>query len=418
MTKNQKQLRNVADELEKIEMRCAEILSAETLNEASEKEIKELAGKKKNLIEKRQALGILLDEEDAAAVRGEAVDAETRERLELRGRVSVGNYIAAAQEQRGLEGVEAEYNAACGIRAGRFPLHLLTPEIEKRAITNTEAESNQMAWIDRLFDESLAKYCGVSFKGVAAGTASVPVTTAGASGGQIERTEAKAAAAQTVGVAELKPKRNSAHIVFSMEDSYRLPGLEAALRRDMQMAVMEDVDKAVFLGGTSQGSASVADITGLNTASDVVEKTLTQSNKVKAANTISAFVQLIDGKHATMPGDLKIVVSVGANTLWMSTIANSAAENQTIAQFLKMSGLDWRVRGGIDTNTGNGDWGAFIGRARGQEGAGCVAMWDEAHLIRDEYTGASKGEVGLTLSTFWDFATPRASNFARIKFVT
>ena len=336
----------------------------------------------------------------------------------MRGKVSVGSYIAAAQEQRGIDGAEAEYNAACGIRAGRFPLHLLAPEVEKRAITDTDAASNQQEWIDRLFDDSLAKYCGVSFKGVAAGTASVPVTTAGASGGQIERTEAKAAASQTVGVAELKPKRNTAHIVFSLEDSYRLPGLEAALRRDMQMAVMENVDKAVFLGGTSQGSASVADITGLNTASSVVEKTITQAHKVKGDKTLEAFVELVDGRHATMPGDLRIVASVGSNVLWMTTIVNSTAENQTIAQFLKMSGIDWRVRGGIDDATTNGKFGAFIGRARGIEGAGCVALWDEAMLVRDEYTGAAKGEVGLTIHTFWDFATPRASNFARLKFVS
>ena len=418
MTKNQNAIRQVADELEKIEMRCAEILSAETMNEASEKEIKELAGKKKNLIEKRQALGILLDEEDAAAVRGEAVDAETRERLELRGRVSVGAYIAAAQEQRGIDAAEAEYNAACGMKAGRFPLHLLTPEVEKRAITDTDAKASQMAWIDRLFNESLAKYCGISFRGVEPGVVSVPITTTGATASQVERTVAKSTTTQVVGVTELKPKRNAAHLIFSLEDSYRLPGLEAALRRDMQMAVMENVDKAVFMGGTSQGSATVADITGLNTATGVIEKEITQSNKVKAAETITEIVELIDGKNATMPGDLKIVASVGANTLWMSQVANAAAENQTIAQFLKMSGFDWRVRGGIDTATSNGKFGAFIGRMRGIEGAATAAVWDEGMLIRDEYTGAEKGEVGLTLNYFWDFQVPRASNFARIKFVS
>ena len=418
MTKNQNAIRQVADELEKIEMRCAEILSAETMNEASDKEIKELAGKKKNLIEKRQALGILLDEEDAAAVRGEAVDAETRERLELRGRVSVGAYIAAAQEQRGIDAAEAEYNAACGMKAGRFPLHLLTPEVEKRAITDTDAKASQMAWIDRLFNESLAKYCGISFRGVEPGVVSVPITTTGATASQVERTVAKSTTTQVVGVTELKPKRNAAHLIFSLEDSYRLPGLEAALRRDMQMAVMENVDKAVFMGGSSQGSATVADITGLNTATGVIEKEITQSNKVKAAETITEIVELIDGKNATMPGDLKIVASVGANTLWMSQVANAAAENQTIAQFLKMSGFDWRVRGGIDTATSNGKFGAFIGRMRGIEGAATAAVWDEGMLIRDEYTGAAKGEVGLTLNYFWDFQVPRASNFARIKFVS
>ena len=418
MTTNQKQLRQCADELEKIELRCSEILSADTMNEASEKEIKELAGKKKNLIEKRQALGILLDEEDAAAVRGEAVDAETRERLELRGRVSVGNYIASAQEQRGVDGAEAEYNAVCGIRPGRFPLHLLNPEIEKRAITDSDAKSSQMAWIDKLFNESLAKYCGVSFRGVESGVASVPVTTTGSTASQVERTVAKSTTTQVVGVTELKPKRNAAHLIFSLEDSYRLPGLESAIRRDMQMAVMENVDASIFEGGTSQGSASVGDITGLNTATGVVEKEITQSNKVKPAETIKEIVELIDGKHATMPADLKIVTSVGANTLWMSQIANSAAENQTLAQFLKMSGFDWRVRGGIDTATSNGKFGAFIGRMRGIEGAATAAVWDEGMLIRDEYTGAAKGEVGLTLNYFWDFQVPRASNFARIKFVS
>ena len=417
MTKNQKQLRKCADELEKIELRCSEILSAETMNEASEKEIKELAGRKKNLIETRQALGVLLDSEDAAAVRGKAVDAETREKLELRGRVSMGNYIAAAQEQRGVDGAEAEYNSAVGVRPGRFPLHLVAPEL--RAITDTDAKASQMAWIDRLFNESLARYCGISFKGVEAGVASVPITTAGASGGQIERGEAKAAASQTVGVAEQRPKRNSAHIVFSMEDSYRMPGLEAALRRDMADAVAENVDLAVFLGSTSQGSASVADIVGLNTAANVVEKEIVQLDKVKGAATLAVFAQLIDGVHATMPEDLRIVASVGANTLWMSTLANTGnSVDTTIAEFMRRAGLSFRVRGGIETATLNGDWGAFIGRARGIEGAGCVAIWDEAHLIRDEFSGASKGEVGLTLSTFWDFAVPRASNFARIKFVT
>ena len=418
MTKNQKQLRNVADELEKIEMRCAEILSADEMNEGAEKEIKELAGKKRNLIEKRQALGVLLDADDAAAVRGEAVDAETRERLELRGRVSVGAYIAAAQEQRGIDAAEAEYNAACGMKAGRFPLHLLTPEVEKRAITDTDAKASQMAWIDRLFNESLAKYCGISFRGVEPGVVSVPITTTGATASQVERTVAKSTTTQVVGVTELKPKRNAAHLIFSLEDSYRLPGLESSIRRDMQMAVMENVDASIFEGGSSQGSATVADITGLNTATGVVEKEITQSNKVKPAETIKEIVELIDGKHATMPADLKIVTSVGANTLWMSQIANSAAENQTLAQFLKMSGFDWRVRGGIDTATSNGKFGAFIGRMRGIEGAATAAVWDEGMLIRDEYTGAAKGEVGLTLNYFWDFQVPRASNFARIKFVS
>ena len=45
-------------------------------------------------------------------------------------------------------------------------------------------------------------------------------------------------------------------------------------------------------------------------------------------------------------------------------------------------------------------------------------MWESASLIRDPYSGADKGEVGLVLNTLWDFKIPRTSNFKRVKYVT
>ena len=373
-------------------------------------------------IERRHSAAVIVEDkpvESRTATEGLETP-EGKEQRELRSRCDMGNYISSAQEQRGLDGAENEYNQACGVRAGRFPLHLLVPEqLEKRQTTDTDLNVDQQTWVDRLFSESLASYCGITMKSVMPGVASVPVTTAGATSGQIERTEAKAVDAWAVGSTELKPKRNSTHLVFSMEDSYRMPGLEEALRRDMHMSITESVDKAVFLGSTSQGSASVADIVGLNTAANVVEKEIVQLDKVKGAATLAVFAQLIDGVHATMPEDLRIVASVGANTLWMSTLANTGnSVDTTIAEFMRRAGLSFRVRGGIETATLNGDWGAFIGRGRGIEGAGCAAIWDEGMFTRDEYTGAAKGEVGLTLHYFWDFKVPRATNFARLKFVT
>ena len=133
---------------------------------------------------------------------------------------------------------------------------------------------------------------------------------------------------------------------------------------------------------------------------------------------LQAFVELIDGIHAIGPGDLRIVSSVGANTLWMTTITNSAAENQTMGQFLMASGINWSTRGNIDDATTNNKFGAFIGRGRGIDGAGVAAVWDAGELIRDPYTNAAKGEVVLTLNYLWNFGLPRPTNFARLKFVT
>ncbi len=155
---------------------------------------------------------------------------------------------------------------------------------------------------------------------------------------------------------------------------------------------------------------------GLTTAA-VTETTLTQANKVKGPETLTAFSNLVDGIHAGGYGDLRVVAAIGAWRLWENTVANAAAENQTIAQFLRMAGLSWSSRGEIEDATANGDFGAFIGRSRGIDGAGVAAVWESAQLIRDPYSGAAKGEIALTLNYLWDFALPRPANFARIKFV-
>ena len=366
-------------------------------------------------VERRQAAALIAEDVPEETRTDET--SEDRELRELRGRVQFTEYVGAALEMRAASGAELEYNQTLGIAANNFPLELLAPPMERRATTDTESETNQQSWLDRLFATSAAARVGVSFRSVGAGVASFPMTTAGAAGVQRGRTEAVTAAAWTVSASELKPTRNAVHLVFSREDAARLPGLEDALTRDLRMGLMDAVDLAVFEGDTG-ASGTDADITGLQTAASVVEKTLTQANKVKGPNTLQAFVELIDGIHAIGPGDLRIVSSVGANTLWMTTFANSAAENQTVAQFLMASGINWTTRGNIDDATTNNKLGAFIGRGRGIDGAGVAAVWDAGELIRDPYTNAAKGEVVLTLNYLWNFGLPRPTNFARLKFVT
>ena len=101
---------------------------------------------------------------------------------------------------------------------------------------------------------------------------------------------------------------------------------------------------------------------------------------------LQAFVAMVDGVHATMLDDLRCVLAVGAHTLWGGTIANSAAENQTILAFLKENGLACSVRGEIEANSANGNFGAFVGRGRGLEGAAVMPVWESGQLVRDPYS--------------------------------
>lgn len=342
-------------------------------------------------------------------------DGESNELRQLEENVSIARYLGAAIEQRSVSDAELEYNQALNIPGNRFPLALLAPE-EHRTTTDAESGVMQQSWLDRLLAGTAAERIGVSMRSVPTGVASYPVTTAGATGAQRAREQDAATAAWSVGTKELKPKRNSVHLEFTIEDAARMPGLEDALRRDLRMGLMEQVDRAIFLGDNG-ATGNAADIVGLTTQTGMTEKTITQANKVKAKETLVAFAELVDGIHAEGIGDLRTVAAVGANVLWLTTIANATAENQTLAQFLMASGLNWTVRGTIEAATAASDWAAFIGRGRGIDGAAVHAIWDSGELVRDPYTKAKSGEVLLTLNYLHDFDLVRPSNFARVKFV-
>ena len=338
--------------------------------------------------------------------------------VELRNRLQFGTYVAAAMAGRPvLSGPESEYNAERGIKEGYFPMELLADGLpETRAARNGDAQANQGTWLDRVFYDSAATRVGISFRSVAPGLASYPITVSGGAGVQRARTEAVAESTYTIAVTEMKPTRHAVHGIYSIEDDMRLPGMADAIERDMRAGIVDSVDIACFKGD-SGASGTDADIVGLQTAG-ITEGTLTQANKVMADDTLAYFLAHVDGKYAAGMGDLNIVASVGANVLWYSTIHAAAVDNQTVAQFLMASGINWMARGDIDTATANGDFGAYVGLARGMEGAGIAAVWESGQLIRDPYSNADKGEVKLTLNYLWNLAFPRTANFKRLKYVS
>ena len=365
------------------------------------------------------AINVAEAEERAAADAAEkraASSGETAELREIRSQVSFSDYLAAGVEKRSLHGAALEYSQARGCGGNRFPLDVLAPR-EERAVTGIDPVAQPATWLDMLFADALAPYLGVTFESVAPGVRTHPVTTGGADGVQRGKGEAVAAGAWTLGLKELKPKRHSIMNVASAEDMFRVPGLEDALVRQARASIIQSVDAAIF-SGDAGASGTDADIAGLQTEAGT-EKTITQANKVKGINTLQAFLELVDGKHASSLDDLRVVASIGSNVLWGTTaLPTPATTGETLGQFLQRAGLAWRTRADIDTNTANGDFGAYIGLQRGIEGAGVAAVWAEGQILRDDLSAAESGEVRYILNFFWDFALPRPSNFARLKFVT
>ena len=429
MTNAQKRLRDLRDRQSRERGRMAELSLIDELGDEHRAELDTIEKGTPDLERQLRAATIALETEEAeqraagAAARAPEGDAETRERAELRKKVKFTAYVAAAIEQRSADGAESEYNAALGIAGNRFPLELLAPpeqraaRVETRATTDVDTMTTPRRWLDRLFAGTAAMRLGITMESVPVGSASYPVTTAGASAAQRARsTDAASDAAWTIGVTEMKPKRNAVRLQFTIEDAARIPGLESALTRDLSAALTEGIDRTIFLGDAT-ATGTDADITGLQTTA-ITEATITQTNKILGPGTLAAFTGLVDGIHAMALSDLNVVAAVGAWRLWENQIINATADNATLAAFLRMAGLSWSARGEIENATANGDFGAFIGRGMGIDGAGVAAIWEAGELIHDPYSGAAKGEVALTLCYLWDFALPRPSNFARIKFVT
>ena len=335
MTAAQKRLRELRERQSLQRQRMAELSVVESLTDETRAELDTIERGVPDLERQLRAATTAAEAEeteqrDAAATGNrDGLDAEDRERLELRKKVRMSNYIVAAVEQRAAVGPEQEFNCAIGISGNRFPMELLAPpeqraaHTEERATTNVDVATMPRTWLDRLFAETAAMELGVSFESVPVGSASYPVTTAGSSAAQRQRvTDAADDAAWTIGVTELKPKRNAVRLLFSIEDAARLPGLESALTRDLRMALTEGIDRAIFIGDAG-ATGNDADITGLTTAADVDEETLSQSNKLLWPATVSAFMDMLDGLHAATPADLSIIASVGAARLWHSTSANT-----------------------------------------------------------------------------------------------
>ena len=361
----------------------------------------------------------------AAILAGESEEVETttdagedRELRELRENAEFGRYLEASLERRSiLDGAEKDLNQALGVPLDRFPLEILADDLETRAAIDGESARSQQSWIERLFADTAATALGISMPSVGAGVPSYPLLNSNANPAQRGRTQDAVTAPNiSATVTEIKPTRNAVHAEYSVEDDARLPGLAAAIRRDLSAAMVEKIDRTIFLGD-SGANENTADITGLITAA-ITELTLTQANKVKGDEILKLLAGLIDGKYAASIGDLNIVATVGSNQLWLGTVQNSAASNETIAQFLRANGVSWRTRGEIETATANADYGAFIGLGRGIAGTAVAPVWNSGQMIVDPYSKAKSGEVLLTLNYLWGFQIPRAANYRRLKYVT
>ena len=260
-------------------------------------------------------------------------DTQGREIRQLHKRVSLSSYLGAAIAGTSLDGAEAELNDALELRGDSIvasyapggvviPMRLFAPARETRQTTDEDTTTSPRRWLDRLFSMTAGRHLGLTYESVPAGVASFPQTTVGGVPVQRGRRQAAADAAWSISVAEMKPTRLSLPLVYTVEDAARVPGLSSALRRDIASAMVERQDYILFRGD-SGANEDDADVDSIFDRSGIIDKELTQAQTTLWPDVLARFSELNDGLHASREEDLKIVASVGFNTLMTSTRATT-----------------------------------------------------------------------------------------------
>ena len=251
-------------------------------------------------------------------------DSESAEVRQLLGRARAGEYMQAAAGGRAVSGVGAELNAALNVQESgqgvSMPLDVLWVQDGEARAQNDGAEHrqatdsssygggmNQRPILQRLFGPGVFDALGVRIDSVPPGQAQWPLLVDGSDPQQLSEGASATVQEARFATRTLLPKRISGAYLWSVEAGALVSGLEAALRRDLGMAI-----KAAMQDQAINGSGVAPEVDGfLNRlpAGDVVESS-TAPYTASYTDLASAHSAAVDGVHAMNERQIGSVIGV------------------------------------------------------------------------------------------------------------
>ena len=317
----------------------------------------------------------------------------------LRHRVEARRFVNAAIEDRAVEGAELEL-----MQELKLPDRNMIPwaAVEDRAVEDREDAVTtvpdtaigqpRQPILNRVFHRTDAAFVGAMMPSVPRGTPVYPVMTGGAAGGMAgPGVEHDAEEATFVGQ-NVAPKRASARYVIRAEDAARFEGLEDTLRGDLRM-VMGNLIDAQAISGDGQG----ANLAGfLSHAAAGEDPAAGAGGVVSMAVTDAAVAGGIDGLYANEPGDVRFLIGTGTMRAILAVRPHAAqgASDATLLSIFR------NACGGVRATSRIAQPDPKLQSMYRFVPNGLrfvVPVWEGMELIRDPYSGASKGEVALTV---------------------
>ena len=338
---------------------------------------------------------------------------------DLRRRATVSEYFRQALSGQPLDGACRELNQELGIVATRGLAGGTLMPVEQLALrlradtpntTTTAADADSTVRrpiLSRLFARGIMDAMGVRLDSVPVGLSEYPILTDSVSPEMVaEGTDVDTEVA-TFTSQILKPKRLVSRYEFTAEAQATIPGLDAALSSDLQMAMTSQMDSEVLTGdGTG------ANVRGFDTALTFPSD---PTNKVTNVTFINAILEVIDGLHASSEADVSAVIGPDTYKVIAALLFTGTTENSF--DVLRRRGTTIVTSAHVAAPASDIQKGYIHAGRDMARGDSIGAIWPAMSLIVDSVSKAGEGKTVVTaLSLFDVYSAFRSGAYDGVKF--
>ena len=324
-------------------------------------------------------------------------DGETRERLELRGKTGLADYLRAAAGGTAVTGAAAEYAESLGIPTmGHLPMalfgrttttnpHVHFPTVETRAITAAPAVDGPLQpLVPYVFERSAAASLGIMMPSVPSGQVQIPKITTAPPSDTLAKDGSAPATAAAVSLVNQAPVRIAGSFEVRVEDLAVMPSLETALGESLQGSLSNELDEQTFNG-------TATELNGLFT--QAADESVAGAVETYTTG-IGRFAALVDGKHALTLADVRAVIGSKTFALYAGLFANSNKGDMSLFDYLTQALGSIRVSDRVPGVSSSAQRCICVLTASAEMPK--IHVWDAMQVIRDPYSGAGAGKVTIT----------------------
>ena len=363
------------------------LLGLETRTESQDKELTTLTDEGQKIEPEIRAAIVAEPDPDTTIT---DTDPEQHERLEIRSKTGLADFLKAAAGGTSVTGAAAEYASSLGVPTmGHLPMDIFRNSahnpIETRAITPGPAVKGALQPIvPYLFERSAAASLGIMMPSVPAGQVQIPKVGTAPPSDTLAKDGSAPATAAAVSLVNQAPVRIAGSFEVRVEDLAVMPSLESALSEAMQGSLSNELDEQTFNGAAGELNGLFTQATDATAASSA--ETFTTG--------IARFAALVDGRHAYDLSDLRAVIGSKTFALYAGLFANSNKGDLSLFDYLSMHLGSIRVSDRVPAVASTAQKGIVVLSSSSTPPK--IHVWNAMQIVRDPYSGAGVGKIVLT----------------------